>query len=78
MPVGCVRWSTSRLRTLASPPFGSGTALSASSKQQMPRVQEDLEGSLSVMGAGGAVEVGGFAMNEIRHWNFLVPESWGY
>lgn len=30
----------------------------------------DLEGSLSIMGEKGAVEVGGFAMNQIRHWHF--------
>lgn len=30
----------------------------------------DLEGSLSIMGEKGTVEVGGFAMNEIRHWRF--------
>lgn len=32
---------------------------------------KDLEGSLSVLGAGGAVEIGGFAVNKIRHWNFV-------
>ncbi|KYG25477.1 oxidoreductase [Bradyrhizobium sp. AT1] len=31
----------------------------------------DLEGSLSILGEKGAVEVGGFAMNKIRHWRFL-------
>ena len=31
----------------------------------------DLEGSLSILGEKGAVEVGGFAMNEIRHWRFV-------
>ncbi len=31
----------------------------------------DLEGSLSIMGEGGTVEIGGFAVNEIRHWNFV-------
>lgn len=30
----------------------------------------DLEGSLSILGEGGVVEVGGFAMNQIRHWRF--------
>jgi Predicted dehydrogenases and related proteins len=30
----------------------------------------DLEGSLSIMGENGTVEIGGFAVNEIRHWNF--------
>ena len=33
----------------------------------------DLEGSLSVLGAGGTVEIGGFAVNKIRHWNFVDP-----
>lgn len=32
---------------------------------------KDLEGSLSVLGAGGSVEIGGFAVNAIRHWNFV-------
>ncbi len=31
----------------------------------------DLEGSLSVLGSGGTVEIGGFAVNKIRHWNFV-------
>jgi predicted dehydrogenase len=31
----------------------------------------DLEGSLSILGEKGAVEVGGFAMNQIRHWRFV-------
>ena len=30
----------------------------------------DLEGSLSILGEKGTVEIGGFAVNEIRHWNF--------
>ncbi len=38
---------------------------------------KDLEGSLSVLGAGGTVEIGGFAVNKIRHWNFVeaTPED---
>ncbi len=32
---------------------------------------KDLEGSLSVLGSGGTVEIGGFAVNKIRHWNFV-------
>jgi len=32
---------------------------------------ENLEGSISILGSGGAVEVGGFAANEIRHWHFV-------
>jgi len=31
---------------------------------------KDLEGSLSVLGETGTVEIGGFAVNEIVHWNF--------
>jgi predicted dehydrogenase len=31
----------------------------------------DLEGSLSVLGDGGVVEVGGFAVNEMKVWNFV-------
>jgi predicted dehydrogenase len=30
----------------------------------------DLEGSLSLLGARGNVEIGGFAVNQIRQWNF--------
>ena len=33
----------------------------------------DLEGSLSVLGATGAIEIGGFAVNKIRHWQFATP-----
>jgi len=31
---------------------------------------KDLEGSISILGEKGSVEIGGFAVNEIRHWNF--------
>lgn len=31
----------------------------------------DLEGSLSILGEGGAVEIAGFAVNKIRHWRFV-------
>ncbi len=34
----------------------------------------DMEGSLSVLGATGAVEVAGFAMNKIRTWQFSDPQ----
>ena len=30
----------------------------------------DLEGSISILGEGGAVEVGGFAVNEMKMWRF--------
>ena len=35
---------------------------------------KDLEGSLSVLGSGGAIEIGGFAVNQIRHWQFVAPD----
>jgi UDP-N-acetyl-2-amino-2-deoxyglucuronate dehydrogenase len=31
----------------------------------------DLEGSLSVLGEKGTVEIAGFAVNQIRHWHFV-------
>lgn len=34
---------------------------------------KDLEGSLSVLGEGGSVEIGGFAANELKTWNFAKP-----
>lgn len=34
---------------------------------------KDLEGSLSVLGAKGTVEIGGFAVNKIKTWNFSEP-----
>jgi UDP-N-acetyl-2-amino-2-deoxyglucuronate dehydrogenase len=34
----------------------------------------DLEGSLSVLGSEGMVEIGGFAVNQIRHWQFCSVE----
>ena len=37
----------------------------------------DLEGSISILGENGSVEVGGFAMNEMTHWQFaeVRPED---
>jgi len=37
----------------------------------------DIEGSLSVIGEKGMVEIGGFAVNELKHWNFtdVKPED---
>lgn len=35
----------------------------------------DLEGSLSLLGSGGAIEISGFAVNKIRHWNFTDPTA---
>lgn len=34
----------------------------------------DLEGSLSILGERGAVEIGGFAVNEVRAWQFEDEE----
>jgi predicted dehydrogenase len=38
---------------------------------------KDLEGSLSVLGANGTVEIGGFAVNQMRTWQFSqsIPED---
>lgn len=38
---------------------------------------KDLEGSLSILGHKGTVEIGGFAVNKIRHWEFdpALPED---
>lgn len=35
---------------------------------------KDLEGSLSILGEKGTVEIGGFAVNEMKHWNFTDAE----
>jgi len=34
----------------------------------------DLEGSLSILGEGGTVEIGGFAVNKMKVWNFVEAE----
>jgi predicted dehydrogenase len=34
----------------------------------------DLEGSISVLGERGTVEIGGFAVNELKVWRFSEPE----
>lgn len=36
---------------------------------------KDLEGSLSILGEGGTVEIGGFAVNELKVWNFDSNEE---
>lgn len=36
---------------------------------------KDLEGSISILGEGGSVEIAGFAVNEIRTWNFVKREA---
>lgn len=35
---------------------------------------KDIEGSISILGEHGMVEIGGFAMNEIRHWEFKFAD----
>lgn len=34
---------------------------------------KDLEGSISILGEKGSVEIGGFAVNEMKVWSFLEP-----
>lgn len=34
---------------------------------------KDLEGSISILGEGGSVEIGGFAVNKMKTWNFVEP-----
>src|SRR5579871_6808199 len=36
---------------------------------------KDLEGSLSILGERGSVEIGGFAVNDIKVWNFVDQKS---
>lgn len=36
---------------------------------------KDLEGSISILGEKGAVEIGGFFMNELKTWNFRDPDE---
>lgn len=36
---------------------------------------KDLEGSVSVLGEAGTVEIGGFAVNELKVWNFVKAED---
>lgn len=36
---------------------------------------KDMEGSLSILGERGAVEIAGFAVNKIRTWQFNPPEE---
>jgi predicted dehydrogenase len=35
---------------------------------------KDLEGSLSLLGERGVIEIGGFAVNEMKVWSFTQPE----
>ena len=35
----------------------------------------DLEGSISILGEKGTVEIGGFAMNEMKIWNFVEKQD---
>jgi predicted dehydrogenase len=36
---------------------------------------KDLEGSLSILGEGGTVEIGGFAVNQMKVWDFVATEA---
>lgn len=36
---------------------------------------KDLEGSISILGSGGTVVIGGFAVNKMEVWNFTNPED---
>lgn len=36
---------------------------------------KDLEGSISILGENGTVEIGGFAVNKMLHWNFTTPQE---
>ena len=36
---------------------------------------KDIEGSISILGEKGSVEIGGFFMNELRVWNFSEPDG---
>jgi len=36
---------------------------------------KDLEGSISILGEKGSVEIGGFFMNELKTWNFTEPDE---
>lgn len=36
---------------------------------------KDLEGSISILGEKGSVEIGGFFMNEFKTWNFYEPDD---
>ncbi|RTL56023.1 MAG: Gfo/Idh/MocA family oxidoreductase [Rhodocyclaceae bacterium] len=35
---------------------------------------KDLEGSISILGEGGSVEIGGFAVNQMKVWSFAQPQ----
>jgi UDP-N-acetyl-2-amino-2-deoxyglucuronate dehydrogenase len=36
---------------------------------------KDLEGSISILGEGGSVEIGGFAVNKMKTWNFVESQE---
>lgn len=36
---------------------------------------KDLEGSISILGEGGTVEIGGFAVNQIKEWSFAEEKQ---
>ena len=35
-----------------------------------PLIQNDMEGSITILGERGSVKIGGFAVNKIEHWDF--------
>ncbi|MFL9924601.1 Gfo/Idh/MocA family oxidoreductase [Herbaspirillum lusitanum] len=35
----------------------------------------DLEGSISILGEGGSVEIAGFAVNKMKVWSFVEPQA---
>lgn len=39
---------------------------------------KDLEGSISILGEKGSVEIGGFFMNELKTWNFKETDDMDY
>ena len=36
---------------------------------------KNLEGSITILGEKGTVQVGGVAVNEIKHWEFAEPDE---
>ena len=55
-------------------PASSLPVPSESSRRRLPPDPRDLEGSLSILGELGSVEVGGFALNHMRTWQFVDDE----
>jgi UDP-N-acetyl-2-amino-2-deoxyglucuronate dehydrogenase len=36
---------------------------------------KNLEGSITILGEKGTVRIGGVAVNEVQHWDFLEPDE---